>query len=324
MAVVGVALVGMALAGCSGEVQGPVAVRVGGVSINAAAVNHWARLIRHGSTVGTSFGKQSGMPRERALDFLISARWLIGEAAEQGIPVSDSAVERALKQRMESVPEGRPEFERELASTGQNVEDVKLEIKAEIAEHELHELVLSRMPVVTSAQGIIDYYHRHISHFQVPEKRLVDLIESIHSRAAAIALGRRLGPGAGFAKRAIQESVARETPVEAANAGNAQLVHAIFAATPGKVAPPAPFNNQWVLVDVRGTTPGRTKGLKEVEAGIQKRFLVEARHKLFAEFTAGLRAKWTAMTDCRSAFVVQRCRQYRGALKLEEDPLVGE
>jgi foldase protein PrsA len=317
----GVVLIAGTLIGCSGETKGPVALRVGEVSISAAEVHHWAAAIRLGNTVGASLGMTAGTPRERALTFLIASNWLIGEAAEQGLPVSGAAVERALKQRMESVPNGRSEFEEELASTGQTTDDVKLEIKAQLATRALRSLVLSQMPIVTAEQGIIDYYHRHIASFRVPDKRLVDLIEGIDSRTEAVTLGRRLGPGARFAKRALHESVARQTPAEAAHAANAELVHAIFAAVPGKVAPPARFNDGWALIVVRRTVPGRTKGLKEVEVEIQKRLLVELRRKRFAEFAKDLRRRWTARTDCRPGFVVQKCSQYRGRLAPEEDPL---
>jgi foldase protein PrsA len=309
----------LAGSGCSGESQGPVAVRIGDVSIGSSAVNHWAAAIRLGNTVGASLGKHPGTPRERALAFLISANWLIGEAAEEGLAASEAAVERKLKQRMESVPGGRAEFEEELASTGQTTDDVKLEIKAELAANALRDVVLSQVPIVTPQQGIIDYYHRHIERYRVPERRIADLIESIDTRAQAVALGRRLGAGARFAKRALHESVARQTPAEAAASPyNAELVRGIFAATPGKVSSPARFNGGWVLIVVRGRVPGRTKGLKEVEVGIQNQLRAEKRRELFAEFEQHLRDTWMARTDCRPGFVVQKCSQYHGALKSEE------
>jgi foldase protein PrsA len=309
------------LASCSGTASGPVAVQVGDVSIHAATVDHWASAIRQGSTVGASLGKAPGTPKERALDFLISAHWLIGEAADQGLAVSDRSVERGLKDRTESAPEGHAQFDEELASSGQTTDDIKLEIKAELAAGLLRELVSSREPQLTSQEEVLDYYHRNIAHFRIPEKRLVDLIESIPSRAAAIALGERLGSSTQFAKRALHESVARQTPSEAARADNADLVHAIFTATPGKVAAPARFNGQWVLIVVRGTVPGRTRGLKEVEVQIERRLLAQRRRELFAEFVKGYTAKWRAKTDCRPGFVVQKCSQYHGPLKPEGDPL---
>jgi hypothetical protein len=291
------------------------------VSISAAAVKHWAGAIKLGSTVGASVGKNSGTPRERALDFLISAHWLIGEAAEQGLSISSAAVERGLKERRESVAGGRSEFEEELASTGQTADDVKLEIKAELAAGALHDLVVSRIPVVAPQQEVIDVYHRDIAHYRVPERRLVDLIESIDTRAEAVALGKRLGPGARFAKRALHESVARQTPAQAAHASNAELVHAIFAATPGKLAAPARFNGQWVLIVVRGRVAGRTKGLKEVEVEIDHHLLDIRRRELFAQFAKQFRETWVPQTDCRPGFVVQKCSRYRGPLAREEDPL---
>jgi foldase protein PrsA len=322
VSIVGVTLPGVSvLVGCSADASGPVAVRIGDISISEATVSHWASTMKLGSLIGASLGRVTGTPREKALDFLLSANWLIGEASEQGLAVSDAAVARGLKERMESVPNGRDEFEQELASTGQTTDDVRLEIKAELAAGLLRNLVASREPGVTSQEEVTDYYHRNIARFRVPERRLVDLIESIDSPAAAIALGERLGPGERFAKRALRESVARQSPAEAARDDNAELVHAIFDATPGKIAAPARFNGQWVLIVARRSIPGRTKSLKEVEVDIERRLLTEQRRELSAEFIKAYRAKWTARTDCRPGFVVQKCSQYRGALKPEGDPL---
>jgi foldase protein PrsA len=318
---IGVVLAAATLIGCSGAASSPVAVRVGDLSIDQATVEHWAKAIGLGSAVGASLGRTAGTPRARALDFLISANWLIGEAADQGLPVSGHAVERGLKERMESVPDGRSEFEAELSSTGQTISDVKLEVKAELAAKVLHDLVSSRVPGVTSQEEVLDYYHRHIARFRIPEKRLVNLIESIDSRAKAVALGERLGSGARFAKRALHESVARESPAEAKRQNNAELVRAIFAAPRGRVAAPARFNGSWVLIVATGRVPGRTKGLQEVESEIERRLLADRRRELFAEFTKAFRTKWTARTNCRPGFVVQKCSRYRGPFKPEGDPL---
>lgn len=308
-------------AGCGGATRDPVAVRVGDVSISQATVAHWAHAIGLGGTVGTSLGKTSGTPREKALHFLITAQWLIAEAAERSLAVSDASVEHGLKERMESVPDGHREFQEELSSTGQTVDDVKLEIKAELAAAALRELVNLREPGVTSGKEVIDYYNRHLASFSIPEKRLVDLIENVPSRAAAIALGRRLGSGARFSQRALQESVARESPAKARREGNGELVRGIFAAIQGTVAPPARFGGGWVLIVARGRVPGRTRSLKEVEVEIERHLLAERLHTLFAEFIDGYTVKWTTRTDCRPGFVVQKCSQYHGRPTSEGNPL---
>jgi foldase protein PrsA len=312
------------VAGCGGSVQGPVAVRVGDITLGASAVNHWTKAIGLGSEVDRSLGKSHGAPREQALHFLISASWLIGEAAERGLAVSEATVKHRLQERIESVPDGKSEFEAEISSTGRTVADVELEIKAETAAMRLRAMVARRARRVTQAD-VAAYYWRHRLRFRVPEVRLADLIEGIHgTRAVAIALGRRIGPGRSFAGRSLHEHVARLAPSKTARRDNTDLLRTIFAAEPDRIAEPARFHNAWVLVLVRKVVPGRIKSLAEVKEGITSQLTSQRSHVTLLDFLAAFRSKWTARTDCRPGFVVQKCSQYRGAKVPEGNPLSGE
>lgn len=316
-------LLAVGAAGCGGARSSPVVVRVGTVTIDRAAVDHWAKAVELGSPLEGALGRSSSTPRQEALEFLISSNWAIGAAAEHGLAVSDSAVARGLKERIDGAPNGRAEFEREAESTGQTLADVKLEVKAALALAALRELVSRSVQPVTATQ-VADYYRTHLQRFRIPDRRWVDLIEAIPSYAHAVALGKELGTGKRFAKRALRELVAYQTPYEAAHSENPRLVHAIFAAVPGRVARPVRFNNHWVLMVVRKLVPGSTKSLSEVRAEIVER-LAKERHRLaLASFVEAYGRDWTAKTRCRGGFVVQKCSEYRGRLTSEGDLLAGE
>ncbi|HEX3851480.1 MAG TPA: peptidylprolyl isomerase, partial [Polyangiaceae bacterium] len=242
-------------------------MRVGAVAIDRASVDHWARAIRLGSTVEGITGRSSSTPREKALEFLISANWAIGEAAGRGLAVPDGAVARGLKERIDALPNGRKEFEEEITATGQTLADVKLEAKTSLALAALRESLSRSVPPVTQAQ-VAGYYEHHLQSFRIPDRRVVDLIEEIHGYAHAVALGKRLGPGARFRKRAIREFVPRETPYEDAHRENGRMVHAIFATPPGRVGGPVVYHGRWVLLVVRKLAPGSLKPLEEVDAQI--------------------------------------------------------
>jgi parvulin-like peptidyl-prolyl isomerase len=297
--------------GCGGGTRVSPVVHVGSVVISRQDVTHWTRAIRLRSELGSSFRGLRGSFREQALEFLISARWLAGEAAEQGRAVSDAEVERRLQESVESAPNGEREFERELSSQGRTIADIKLEIKAELASRALSEMVFKRVPPVTQADAAA-YYTRHQAEFRVRELRVVDLIESIKTRAAAIALGKRVGTGSRFAGMAFRERVEALTPHEEAQSSNGALVRAIFAAKPGIVSGPASFNKKWVLILVRQIVPARTKPLAAVKEEIVKRLTRQRYRQALKRFAGAFRKKWRARTDCRPGFVVQSCRQFTG------------
>jgi foldase protein PrsA len=308
------------LVGCGDASRERPVVRVGDVSINRATVNHWAKAIALGGGAGGALGGGAGSPRRRALRFLISAQWMIGEARDRGHGVPREEVERRVRERIEALPNGGSEYERELSATGQTSDDVELEIEAETAAVILRTLVASDAGRPTLSE-VVTYYTHHQAQFRVPTLRVVDLIEALPTRDGAIALGKRLGPGERFARKALTERVAPETPSEAATRDNGELVRAIFAAPLGKVADPVRFNHHWVLLVARKTVPGRAVPLASVKGEITARLSGERHRRAERDFLEAYRRKWIARTSCRAGFVVWGCSQYRGPAINETNPL---
>jgi foldase protein PrsA len=309
------------VAGCGGSTPSAVVVRVGDALIDRAAVDHWARAITRGSSAGVSSTGVRFTPREQALDFLISSDWLIGEAAEQRLAVSDRAIEHALEERIGSSPSGNADFQKELSFTGQTVSDVRLEAKTALAAAMLRETLSKRVPKVTRS-AVADFYRRQRLLFR-RDRRVVDLIEGIESPDAAIALGREIGAGSRFTTRAVRETVPRPPLIEAERRENRKLVRAIFATRLGKIGDPVSYDTRWVLLVVRAEIPGSTKRFAEVETEIARYLSERRRHAIIAKFLEAYRAEWTARTSCRAGFVVQKCSQYRGPAMPEGNPLAG-
>lgn len=308
-----------AISACAGSSSSAV-VRVGDISIDRVAVDHWATAISLGAAGTISPERPYGSPREMALNFLISADWLIGEATERGLEVSSRAIDQALAERIDSMSGGRAELLRRLARMHQTIADVRLEIKVILAASLLREAMSRSLPVLTR-QDVAAYYDTHRSSFRAPDERVVDLIENISSARAARALGRRLGAGLRFAKRAQRESVLRQSAYEAAHRPNGKLVHAIFAATPGTVSGPVAFNGLWVILVVRRLVRGAPMPLESAAEAIAKLLLVQRRGRVEPRFLASYRMRWKARTSCRPGFVVEKCAQHAGPPAREVDPL---
>jgi len=310
-----------ACAGC-GSGSAAIAVRTADTPIERSAVAHWAKAVGPEVGIATWLARSADSAREKALAVLISANWLKGEAVARGLRVSKSKVEHGLDERIDSVPNGRSEFEKELAATGRTVADAELEIEAETAATALRAMVLREVPPVAHGD-IVNYYERHRAQFHVPELRIVDLRENSPTRSAAVELGRRLGPGRRFAKGALREHVAKQTAYEAAHRENGELVHTIMTARVGRVAEPVSFKRAWVLAVVRKVIPARFKPITAVAAEIGARLSAERRRLAMSNFVKAFRSKWTAKTDCRPGYVVQKCAQYRGPIAPESNPLTG-
>jgi hypothetical protein len=310
------------LVACGGAPSEPVAVRIARVTIGTRLVGRWVRAIERGGEVDRSLAPTQGSPRERALDLLISAAWLRGEVADRGLSLSDAEVERRLHEQFDAYANGRSEFEKEIAYFDQTIDDVKLVTKAEMAAAVLGAAVSRQAGPVTHVD-VVNYYTDNLARFRVPESRITDLIYGLPSRSAAVALGKRLGPGRRFAARALNEELPLYAPSVQARKGNTALIRTIFAAKPGTIAGPARFGSKWVLVVVRKIVPARIRPIATVEGEIATRLSRERHRHALLGFLRAYRSKWRAKTDCRPGYVVQKCAQYHGPIAQEDNPLAG-
>jgi foldase protein PrsA len=291
--------------GAASSAASATVVRVGAAAIDRAEVEHWAGAIGRSNVVATALGRLDGTPRRKALQFLISANWLLGEAKERGLSISTAAIERGMREKIEALPGGRSEFDEELTSTGQTLADVRLEVQATLAAAALRSAVADRVPAVTQAQ-VASYYARHRRKFYLPNRRVVYLAEGIRSYERALALAREARAGGRLVNPWFRELVL-EGP-EAAERD--KLAHMVFAATPGRVTGPEKFFGHWVLGIVKKLLPAGIQPLPAVRGELSKTLAVERRERALRRFAVEYARKWTARTRCSTGFVVLGCSQY--------------
>jgi PPIC-type PPIASE domain/SurA N-terminal domain len=304
-----IAFVGLAACG-SGAPDG-VVVRVGQTVITKAATDHWMSAMTGERVAEDPPQRQAQMPRQRALSSLISSQWVIDEAADQGLKISEREVEQ-LFQRMKSAsfPGGDAEFREFLKATGRRISDAMLEAKAELASSKIHQLLASREPKVTQAQ-IADYYSRHKRRFARPEQRYFD-IDNLQSKAEARHARREVEQGKSFAKMALQESLERRPKGAYAGSGKEAIVRAVFSARPHVLGGPVRLYGDYSLFEVTRIVAATRQSLAQAQGSIEKRLTAEQRRRTLAEFVRAWREKWIARTDCHAGYVVPNCRQYKG------------
>ena len=243
--------------------------------------------------------------RQRVLGFLIASHWLLGEAAERGIGVSGGEVQG----RLQVTSGARPADE--------HADEAQFAIEAEVAAALLRRHLTSGEAPITEAQAIA-YYKQNVKRYETPEERNIDIVERIHSEAAARRVKSRLAPGASMSKAAIHESFTRMDPAEIVPNKRA-ILRAIFAAKPGVLVGPLPLNGMWCFFQVTRIVPAVVQSFASVHAAIAQQLAGERQQRRLAGLVAAWRRKWTARTDCRPGYVVQKCRQYDGP-RAPEDP----
>jgi hypothetical protein len=300
-----------AIVGVSACGDAPQAVvRVGPVAIAKPTVEHWM------SVMARERASPRPQLRERALAFLISSQWILGEAAAEHMEVSDREVKRRLQQKQgESFRNGAMGFGEYLKDTGQTAADVRFRIEVELASAKIRRSLTSDEPKLSEAQ-IVAYYRRHARRYRTPERRYFD-IDNLPSKAAAIKAKREIESSSGksFARMTLRESLQRP-----AGAGGREVEKAVFAAKPDVLTGPVRVFNDYSLFEVRRIVPSKQVPLAQVRSSIERQLASARQQRTLAAFVRAWRSRWTLRTDCRPAFVVAKCRQYSKPAP-PEDPL---
>jgi foldase protein PrsA len=345
LSMLGGLLVLMGVAGCGGGGEHEeVVIRIGGTPITNAAIAHWMSVMspQHVLPVPPRFtacksrlgevrpetsdaeldkecARRYLAVRARAFAFLISSRWRIDEARNEGLGVSSTEVTEALRRKEASFSGGRDEFEESLKAIDRSLADVRFELEGELAAAAIRRHVLESVPAVTESD-IAGYYRRNIAKYHIPELRHFDIGENIESLAVATRKKREAEAGKPFTS--LHEVFPRR-PYSVYVGEKRRIIEAIFKARPHVITEPVELNGLYFLVNVTKIERAYVKSLGSVHEAIEKKLNSERRRAALGSFVSAWRRKWTARTDCKPGWVVQKCRQYTGA-KTPEEPLALE
>jgi len=308
---------GVALAGCGG---GPAVVAsVGDTPIAKARVEHWMALF---SAEQARPDRSRAALMARALDYLITAQWLIGEAAEVGSGVTARELDQQVQERVSAYPNGAREFREQLALTGRTEADARFEVEVELALAKVRQAAARHRPQVTPAD-ISAYYKQNLGRFSNTEERKVETVYT-HSAASAQALERRIEGRRRLAGYPKHETL---TYTKGLKGGSDNAVSkAIFTTNKlDTIEGPVRVGVNYFLFEVVELHPPVQTPIAAVAGTIAQELETQARRLALAAFIRAWRAKWVARTDCRPGWVVQKCRQYVQAKHSSpENPLAFE
>jgi len=319
------------LSACEAGGRDPVVAQVGEGAITRTTLSHWMAVMApehvvpdaprftaciHRESALTLQSADGALAQEcrqqywaleqRALGFLISSRWLIGEASDEGLNVSSREARRRAR-----------EGNRARAS-GTTPADVTFTTKAELAAARIRQTVTIGEPNVTEAQ-IAAYYRLNIRRFGRRERRYFDLVEGLASEAAAREVMQEVTRGRRLSDIANHEWL--DWPeIDDVRPTKRVLKRAIFAARPHVLVGPLPLVGFYCFFEVTRIAPAVTQPLSRVHHAIQGQLARERRRRALARFVRAWRRRWIARTDCAPGYVIQKCRQYAGP-RSPEDPM---
>jgi parvulin-like peptidyl-prolyl isomerase len=273
------------------------------------------RLPSHSQLLRTCANQRALFVRE-ALTALITERWERAEAAAHDVRGSAAEVDRVLEQQLASRYPTRAGLQVELARHGETVAELRDRVELELLVERVQQRV-DRADTAVRGAEVDRYYAAHRGEFAASRSADVRVILT-RTSAEANAAKRELDRGASFASVARRRSVS-----QTARAGGifdglqpgqapAPLESLVFSAAPHILRGPLKtFDGYW-LVEVLAVRHIAAQGLAQAAPVIAAHLREErasARNRAFAQ---ALVKRWTLRTECRPAFIVERCKEYHG------------
>jgi foldase protein PrsA len=251
--------------------------------------------------------------RDQVMQFLILQKWVNGEAADQGVKVSDKEAQQKFEQaRKASFPKDS-DFQKFLQSSGMTLADARFQVLFNTVYTKLREKAVKQADKVTDKQ-VAAFYAKNKERFATPETRDLRVVLT-RSKAKADQARAALANGESWASVAKKYSI---DPASKAQGGKLSGLakgqqeksfdDAVFKASKGELTGPVKTQFGYYLFEVMKETPASQQSLKQAAPAIKQQLDAQSKQKADDTFNQDLRKKWKAKTNCRDEYVMTQCK----------------
>ena len=342
--------VSVSVAACGG-VPGNAVATVDGTNISKSQFDHWMTVAVKASGQSASTGgvpqppnfakciaakraaakKTKGQPkqtdgqlksqcrqtynqlREQVLQLLISNRWIEGEAAKQGVKVSNADVQKSFQQQKKQSFPKDADFQKFLQQSGQTLGDIMGRVKVDLLSNKIRDKVIKGKDKVSDAQ-IQSYYNKNKSRYAQPEKRALRIVLTKTKPNAQQAL-KALQSGQSWKKVAKQYSIdaasknqGGQLPPQAKGTLEQALDAAVFSGKQGKLTGPVKTQFGYYVFQVTKITPASQQSLAQVKSSIKQTLATQNQQNALNNFVKDFQKRWRDKTECSSSFKTSDCK----------------
>jgi foldase protein PrsA len=251
--------------------------------------------------------------RDQVLEFLILTKWVDGEAANQGVKVSDKAAEADFqKARKQSFPKDA-DFQNFLKQSGMTIGDARFQVRFDSVYRKLRTKAIAGAAKVTDKE-VRDFYNKNKARLGTPLTRDLRVVLTRDAATAKKAKS-ALESGESWSKVVKKYSI---DPATKATGGvlsglskgqqEKSFDDAIFSAPKGKINGPVKTQFGYYVFQVQKETPASQQSLKQATPAIRQQLDAQNKQKADDAFNTELRKKWKAKTNCRAGFVMRQCK----------------
>src|SRR3954452_16888693 len=251
--------------------------------------------------------------RDQVLQFLISAHWIQGEAADQSVKVSDAEVNKQFQQtKKQSFPKEK-DYAKFLKDSGMTQDDILFRVKLDTLSNKLREKVTKGKDNVTDQQ-IAQYYNKNKARFAQPERRDLRIVLT-KTKAKADQAQAAIQGGQSFKdvakKFSIDQASKSQGGVLLAVAKGQQekaLDQAVFKAKKGQLVGPIKTQFGYYVFKVQKITKASQQSQAQAKETIKQLLASQNQQKSLDTFVKDFRKKWKKQTICKKAYTTQDCK----------------
>lgn len=255
--------------------------------------------------------------RNQALQGLILAVWVRGEAADRDISVTQEDIDEELKRIKDQNFKNEKEFQKFVKQAKFSDEDVQNQVELTLLRNRLESEIVSDQEV--SDKEIKVYYETNEQQFKQPASRDVRVILNEDKKKAE------------QAKQQLEqddstkswEKVAKKLSEDQASKdrgglleglvqgqGDPQLETEAFGAGEGELVGPFKTDRGFYVIQVTAVNEESTQPLDEVREAIKQQLASVRQQQVAADFQADFVDKWTPRTFCLPDYTIELCRDY--------------
>jgi foldase protein PrsA len=248
----------------------------------------------------------------QVMQFLVSAKWIAGEAGDRGLQASPPEVKKTFEQTRDQSFPSKKAYERFLKTSGQTQSDIDFRVRSDVLATKVRTEVTKDTGNV-SDDDVKSYYEKNQQQFSQPERRDVQVVLTKTEDKAREAL-KRIQGGEKFDKVVKELSTDPTTKQQggrllgvAKGQQEKSLDDAIFTAQKGQLVGPVKTQRGYYALRVGKITPPSKQGLDQSKEGIRQLLISQQQQQSLDAFTQGFRKKWRARTTCAKGFVIPDC-----------------
>jgi foldase protein PrsA len=312
------------LSATGGVAEGDVADIQDSGTISQEDFDHWLTVVSAQPQPGQKKrpappkpgSKQYEAVKQQVMQFLVSAKWIEGEAKERGVSATPAEVDRQFKEtKDQSFPNERA-YQRFLKTSGQTEEDLKFRVRLDVLSNKIRQQVTEASQNISDSE-INDYYNENEQQFSQPERRDIEIVLA-KKQADANEAKQRVENGEKWstvAKDLSDDPASKEQGGKLLGVTKGQqdpkLDAAVFAAVEKKVAGPIKTDAGYYVFRVSKVTKASKQTLEQSKQGIQQLLVSQKQQKELDQFSTNFRNDWRARTDCATDYVIPDCRNGR-------------